>query len=104
MTKEYILPNKDDKNFYFSLGSGVEQSQLATDSVSIRGSLLRPTGRGTNIWNNKFIDGYLPQLKNRALSKVEGIGEDYIISSASLTYDSNLSYGLDLNILSVKPK
>lgn len=104
MTKEYILPNKDNKNFYFSLGSGVEQSQLSTTSVSIKGALLRPTGRGTYIWNDEFIDAYLPQLKSRALSKVVGIGQDYIISSASLTYDSNLSYGLDLNILSVKPK
>ena len=103
MTKEYIIANKDDKNFYFSQGLDVEQSQLANDAVSIQGYLIRPTG-GNNIWSNSFINSYLPRLKSGLLQNISQIGSDYIINGASLNYDSNLSYGMNLNIVSVKPK
>jgi hypothetical protein len=103
MTKEYIIANKDDKNFYFSKGLDVEQSQLANDTVSIQGYLVRPTG-GNNIWSNSFINSYLPRLKSGVLQNISQIGSDYIINGASLNYDSNLSYGMNLSIASVKPK
>lgn len=103
MTKEYIIANKDDKNFYFSSGLNVEQSQLATDSVVVKGVLNRPTGINY-IWNSGFINPYTPELKKKVLDNISKIGSDYIINGASLTYDSNLAYGINLNILSVKPK
>ena len=103
MTKEYIIPNKDDQNFLFSKGSDVEQVQLSNTNTSIKGTLMRPTGN-LLIWQSGFIEYYLPELKNQILQNIKNIGQDYIINSASLTYDSNLNFGLDLNILSVKPK
>ena len=103
MTKEYIIPNKDDKNFLFSSGLNAEQIQLSNTNTSIKGILVRPTGNAL-IWQSDFIEYYLPQLKNEVLQNIKNIGQDNIINSASLTYDSNLNYGLDLNILSVKPK
>jgi hypothetical protein len=101
MTKEYIIPNKDDKNFLFSRGE--EQIQLSNTNTSLKGILLRPTGN-KYIWSGNFIENYLPKLKDELLKNVKDIGKDNIINSASLTYDSNLNFGLDLNILSVKPK
>jgi hypothetical protein len=103
MTKEYIIPNKDDKNFLFSRGLNVEQVQLSNTNTSIKGILMRPTGSAL-IWQSGFIEYYLPELKNQILQNVKNIGQDHIINTASLTYDSNLNFGLDLNILSVKPK
>ena len=103
MTKEYIIPNKDDKNFLFSRGLNVEQVQLSNTNTSIKGILMRPTGDAL-IWESGFIEYYLPELKNQILQNVKNIGQDHIINTASLTYDSNLNFGLDLNILSVKPK
>jgi hypothetical protein len=64
---------------------------------------MRPTGDAL-IWESGFIEYYLPELKNQILQNVKNIGQDHIINTASLTYDSNLNFGLDLNILSVKPK
>jgi hypothetical protein len=103
MTKEYILPNKDDKNFYFSQGKGAEQVQLSNTNSSIKGVLIRPTGNQL-IWASGFIDYYLSGLKDEVLKNIKNIGEDHVLNSASLTYDSNLNFGLDLNILSVKLK
>jgi len=103
MTKEYIIPNKDNKNFYFSRGQGYEQVQLSNTNSSIKGILKRPTGNAL-IWGNNFIDYYMSGLKDEVLKRIENIGQDHILNSAALTYDSNLNFGLDLNILSVKPK
>lgn len=103
MTKEYIIANKDDKNFYFSKGVGIEQVQLSTDNVSIKGVLKRPISTN-GIWSNQFINPYMNSLKSGVLNNISNIGSDYIINGASLNYDSNLGYGMNLNILSVKPK
>lgn len=102
MTKEYIIANKEDENFYFSKGLGVEQVQLANDSVSLNGTLLRPTGRF--IWSSNFINDYIPAMRSGVLDNVRNIGSDYIITDCNLSYGSDLSYKLELNIQSVKPK
>lgn len=94
---EYIIANKIPKNILFLYGNN---TQIGDRSVSIDGTLNRPTG---NIWDGPR-NFPLSYLKNLAVSQsFDLVSTEAFINSITYDYDSENKFSFNLNIKYIKP-
>lgn len=93
--KEYIIANKNPKNVLLLFGNQVE---IGSRSVTINGTLVRPT---SNPWSTP-INLPLSDLKSKSISGAfDLVSDEAYIDNIAYNYDSdnNFSFSLDLKYL-----